>query len=69
MPNAEILMQMAQQQGVVTRPLDDISNYEESLASLNIAAPIAAKIAPAVADFLGEAGFDEEQSILQGILR
>ncbi len=57
------------QQGVVTRPLDDISNYEESLASLDIGQPICRKSQPANAEFLGEAGYDEEQSILPGILR
>jgi len=69
MPNAEILMKAAKQQGVVTRPLDDISDYEASLASLDISRPIASQIAPAIVQFLGAAGFSEEQAILSGILR
>jgi hypothetical protein len=68
-PNAEMIMQAVKQRGVVTRPLDDISNYEESLASLGIGQPMAAQIAPAVVQFLGDSGFDEEQAILSGILR
>lgn len=68
-PNAETIMQAVKQQGVVTRPLDDIGDYEESLASLGIGQPLAAQIAPAIVQFLGESGFDEEQAILAGILR
>ncbi|GFE81952.1 hypothetical protein GCM10011487_39520 [Steroidobacter agaridevorans] len=68
-PNADTIMQAVKLQGVVTRPLDDLSDYEESLASLGIGQPLAAQIAPAVVQFLGEAGFDEEQAILAGILR
>jgi hypothetical protein len=68
-PNADILMQIVQQQGVVTKPLDYISDYVRSLASLGIGEKVASQIAPAVVQFLGEAGFDEEQSILAGILR
>jgi hypothetical protein len=68
-PNAEYMMEAVKQRGVVTRPLDDISNYEESLGSLGISQELAAQIAPAVVEFLGAAGFDEEQAILSGILR
>lgn len=68
-PNADILMSEAQQQGIVTRPLDYLSDYEKSLASLGIGEKVAAQIPPAVVQFLGEAGFDEEQAILAGILR
>lgn len=68
-PNAETIMQAVKLQGVVTKPLDDLSDYEESLASLGIGQPLASQIAPAVVQFLGEAGFDEEQAILSGILR
>lgn len=68
-PNAETIMQAVKQQGVVTRPLDDIGDYEESLASLGIGQPLASQIAPAIVQFLGESGFDEEQAILAGILR
>lgn len=68
-PNADTIMQAVKLQGVVTKPLDDLSEYEESLASLGIGQPLASQIAPAVVQFLGEAGFDEEQAILAGILR
>lgn len=68
-PNADILMEEAQQEGIVTRPLDYISEYEKSLASLDIGPKVAAQIAPAVVKYLGAVGYDEEQAILQGILR
>ena len=68
-PNAEVAMAAVKQQGVVTRPLDDIGEYEQSLASLGIGQTVASQIAPAVVQFLGEAGFSEEQAILAGILR
>lgn len=68
-PNADVAMAAVKQQGVVTKPLDYISDYEQSLASLGIGQTVASQIAPAVVQFLGEAGFDEEQAILAGILR
>ncbi|WP_116809031.1 DUF2780 domain-containing protein [Steroidobacter cummioxidans] len=68
-PNAETIMQAVKQQGVVTKPLDQIGDYEESLASLGIGQPLASQIAPTVVQFLGAAGFSEEQAILSGILR
>ena len=68
-PNADIIMANVKQNGVVTRPLDDISDYEQSLASLGIGEQVATQIPSAVVQFLGEAGFDEEQAILSGILR
>jgi len=68
-PNADIIMANVKQNGVVTRPLDDISDYEQSLASLGIGEQVATQIPGAVVQFLGEAGFDEEQAILSGILR
>jgi uncharacterized protein VcgC/VcgE DUF2780 len=68
-PNAETIMEAVKLQGVVTRPLDDIGDYEDSLASLGIGQPLASQIAPAVVQFLGAAGFAQEQAILGGILR
>ncbi|WP_232831189.1 DUF2780 domain-containing protein [Peristeroidobacter agariperforans] len=68
-PNADTIMQAVKLQGVVTKPLDDLSDYQESLASLGIGQPLASQIAPAVVQFLGDSGFDEEQAILAGILR
>jgi hypothetical protein len=69
MPNADHIMAAVKQQGVVTRPLDDIGDYQDSLASLGIGQPLASQIAPAVVEFLAAAGFDQEQAILAGILR
>ncbi len=69
MPNADLLMQAVQAQGVVTRPMSDIDDYRKSLGNLRISQQQAAQIAPAVVQFLGNAGFNEEQAILQGILR
>lgn len=68
-PNADQIMQAVKLQGVVTRPLDDIGDYQDSLASLGIGQPLASQIAPAVVQYLGAAGFDQEQAILAGILR
>jgi hypothetical protein len=61
-------MQDAKQSGVVTKPLDDVSDYEESLASLGIGPATASQIAPAVLDYLQAAGFDRERSTLSRIL-
>jgi hypothetical protein len=69
MPNADQIMAAVKQRGVVTRPLDDLDDYEASLATLGIGQPLASQIAPAVVQFLGEAGFDHERDILMGILR
>jgi hypothetical protein len=67
-PNADTIMQAVKQQGVMTKPLDEIGDYEESLRSLGIGQPLASQIAPAVVQFLGAAGFSQEQAILAGIL-
>lgn len=69
MPNADQIMAAVKQRGVVTRPLDDLGDYEDSLAALGIGQPLASQLAPAVVQFLGEAGFDRERDILMGILR
>jgi len=67
-PNAERIMQEVKLQGVVTRPLDTLDEYEESLSSLGIGQPLASQIAPAVLEFLGAAGRNQERDILAGIL-
>src|SRR5688500_9110082 len=38
-PNADYIMQDVKQRGIVTAPLDDIDDYENSLASLGIGQP------------------------------
>lgn len=67
-PDAYQIIGDVQARGVVTRPLDTLDEYEESLASLGIAPPIAAQFAPAVLELLGAAGRDRERDILAGLL-
>jgi Protein of unknown function VcgC/VcgE (DUF2780) len=63
-PNADYIMREAHLRGIVTGPLDDIEEYEESLARLGIGQPLASQFAPAVVEYLGAAGFQQERSIL-----
>jgi hypothetical protein len=63
-PNAERILQDVKLQGVVTGPLDDISEYEETLSSLGIGQPLASQFAPAVLDYLTAAGQVQERDIL-----
>jgi hypothetical protein len=63
-PNAERILQEVKLQGVVTGPLDDISEYEETLSSLGIGQPLASQFAPAVLDYLTAAGQVQERDIL-----
>ena len=68
-PNAAHIMQTVKQQGIVTGPLDDIDEYERTLASLGIGQPLASQIAPAVIEWLGAAGYSYERDILTAIVR
>jgi len=68
-PDAYHIIDEVKARGVVTRPLDDIGDYETSLASLGIAHPIAEQFAPAVLELLGAAGRDNERDILARLLR
>jgi uncharacterized protein VcgC/VcgE DUF2780 len=68
MPNAEQAMQSVKLQGVVTGPLDDIDAYEATLVRLGIGPSVASQFAPAVVDWLANAGFHEESDILSGVL-
>lgn len=68
MPNADQIMQAVKLQGVVTRPLDDLDDYEETLSSLGIGRPLAEQFAPAVVDWLGAAGYSKERDMLAGVL-
>jgi hypothetical protein len=63
-PNADQIMQEVKMRGIVTRPLDDIDDYESSLSSLGIGQPLASQFAPAVLQALGETGHDRERAIL-----
>ena len=68
-PNADYVMQNVKSRGVVTRPLDDIDDYEQSLLSIGIGQPMASQFAPAVIQYLGSAGFDRERDILARVVR
>jgi Protein of unknown function VcgC/VcgE (DUF2780) len=67
-PNAEYLMREVTQSGIVTRPLDNVKEYEASLASLGIGQPLASQFAPAVVEYLAAAGFQRESSQLARVL-
>jgi hypothetical protein len=67
-PNAAQSMQSVKQQGIVTGPLDDIDDYERTLANLGIGQPLASQIAPAIIEWLGAAGYSYERDILSGIV-
>ena len=67
-PNADYIIREAHMQGIVTGPIDDIEEYEESLASLGIGQPLASQFAPAVVEYLGAAGFQRERSIRVSVM-
>ncbi|HEY6644076.1 DUF2780 domain-containing protein [Povalibacter sp.] len=67
-PNADQIMQQVKQRGIVTGPLDDRDDYENSLASLGIGQPLASQFAPAVVEQLGAAGFYRERDMLRRVL-
>ena len=67
-PNASHIMRETHQRGIVTRPLDDIGDYQTSLASLGIGQPLASQFAPAVVEYLGAAGFQQERNILLRVM-
>jgi hypothetical protein len=63
-PNADRIMQEVKMRGIVTKPLDDLDEYEEALAQLGMGQPLASQFAPAVVEYLGAAGFAQERDIL-----
>ena len=67
-PNADYIMHEARMRGIVTRPLDDIDDYEASLAKLGIGQPLASQFAPAVLEYLGASGFEPERRMLASVL-
>ena len=67
-PNAECIMRETRLNGIVTRPLDDIEDYQASLASLGIGQPLASQFAPAVVEYLGAAGFQQQRSIVLRVI-
>jgi hypothetical protein len=68
-PNAAQAMQVVKQHGVVNGPLDNIGEYERTLANLGIGQPLASQIAPAVIEWMGAAGYSYERDILTGIVK
>ena len=67
-PNADQIMQDVKLRGIVTKPLDDIDEYEEALSSLGIGQPLASQFAPAVVEYLGAAGYTRERDILARVV-
>lgn len=67
-PNANFIMQDVKQRGIVSRPLDNMDDYEAALSSLGIGQPLASKVAPAVVQSLGETGHTRERDILARII-
>jgi hypothetical protein len=67
-PNADRIMRDTRLNGVVNGPLDDIGDYQASLGSLGIGQPLASQFAPAVVEYLGAAGFQQERGILLRVI-
>jgi hypothetical protein len=63
-PNADLAMQEVKQRGIVTKPIDDLSEYERALGNSGIPAAYAAEFAPAVLEALHATGHDRERDIL-----
>jgi len=64
MPRADAAMQSVKTQGIVTRPLDSLSDYEKALSNAGIPASQASMFAPAVIEYLGKAGYTREHDML-----
>ena len=67
-PNAEQIVEQTKTRGIVTRSLDDRDDYEAVLANIGIPPATASKFAPAVIQWLGAQGYDQERDILAGVL-
>ena len=67
-PNAERIMQDVKLRGVVTRPLDNMDDYESALSNLGIGQPLASQVAPAVLQSLTETGHSRERDILARVI-
>jgi hypothetical protein len=63
-PNADRIMEEVKLRGVVTRPLDNLDDYEKALGNLGIGQPLASQVAPAVVQALAETGHLRERDIL-----
>ena len=67
-PNADRIMQDVKLRGIVTRPLDNMDDYEAALSSLGIGQPLASKVAPAVLQSLAATGHTRERDILARVI-
>lgn len=67
-PNAERIMQETKSRGIVTGPLDNISEFETALSNIGIGQPLASQFAPAVVQSLANAGYLRERDILVNAL-
>lgn len=67
-PDAEQIMQEVKLQGIVTRPLDDLEEYQQALSSLRITQSVASQFPQAVVEALGAAGYVRERDILARVL-
>jgi hypothetical protein len=67
-PNADRIMQEVKLRGIVTSPLDDLEDYEKALGQLGMGQPLASQFAPAVVEYLGAAGFDQERDTLARLI-
>jgi hypothetical protein len=67
-PNAERIMDEVKLRGIVTRPLDDLEDYETALGNLGIGQPLASQVAPTIVQALGATGHTRERDILAGVL-
>ena len=63
-PNADLVMQEVKLRGIVTKPIDDLSEYESVLGNSGISPTYAAEFAPAVLEALHATGHDRERDIL-----
>lgn len=67
-PNADRIMQEVKLRGIVTAPLDDLEDYENALSQVGMDQRLASQFAPAVIEYLGDAGFVQERDILAGLV-
>lgn len=63
-PNADSVMQQVKLRGIVTKPLDDLDDYEAALGNAGISPAPAAQFASAVLEALHTTGHDRERDIL-----
>jgi Protein of unknown function VcgC/VcgE (DUF2780) len=69
MPNAERLMQMTKQQGIVNTRLDSTSDFERALTNLGIAPATASQFVSAVLGYMDSAGYYRERDILARVMK